>query len=189
MKTIRTTSLAALAAAGIAVSASPGVASAATGVPVRLIAEEEVAKVGAPSINFETLHIGEEECFQAAHGTLMSNDRVTDMLVFTSANEQKCSLRVISGSVKAITISDGGELVEHDTRVVELHGRCVYKLSTLRTKVSFPANLVSVTVNGVAKLATSRSPKTCTTQTVPAYTFIDLTDVEHASPAYEAELG
>jgi hypothetical protein len=189
MNVIRSSSLLLVTAALLAVSAPPVAASAANNSHVLLSQEEVLAKVGAPTNNFETVEVGGYTCYQTTHGRLLSNGRSIDVIGFNSESERQCSeeVRVVAGEVRMLTIDNEGEVVETDGRAIELPGRCVFKIGELRTKVTFPALLLGATLEGTAKLQKVRSAATCAS-TIAARSFIDPSDVEFASIPYEAEL-
>jgi len=189
MKRITTAAVALLGCAVALAFALNTAAFAAPNGKVELEQEGLKALAGAPTTNYETLELGEAYCYSEADGRLLSNDRRTDVVAFTSRTNRYCTegVRVLSGGDERVSVSSEGDVVEKADWLLELPGGCVYKIGAMRSEVTLPIELVT-SVYGAAALVPRTSSRGCAPRSIPARTDLDVTDVEFASIAFTAEL-
>jgi len=193
LKTIKRAARAMVAVA-LAGSALAGSAHAAPHRPLLLTVEEggAPAKAGAPTDNFEALHVGglEPECDQYDTGTLVTNGRTIDVARFTGVFERRCyeGLSIRSGGVTRVAVTDTGNLREDTNMTVETGAGCVYAVGAMDGTYTIGTELIGPTLYGVARRIGPLSAPGCAFH-VPEYSVMDLSDVEEASPVYGTQLG
>lgn len=184
--------LAAAASLSLAVSGATASATQHKTLVLREGAAGPIAKAGAPTDNFETLHLGGYSCYQTTEGKLLANEQAVDRVAFTAEKERACggealAIVILSGGVKRIQMKTTGSVVETTNWQLELPGRCVYSISKLSATIPIGQELSSKALSGVAKLAPPKSAAGCAS-TEAASTVIDLSDVELGSVPYATEV-
>jgi len=181
------------AAASLSLAVSGAAASAAQHKDLVMLegATGPVVPAGAPTDNFETLHVGGYSCYQTAEGTLLSDEKTSATFTFTAEMERACggepSILIRSGGVKQIKLTTTGKVVEATNWNLELPGGCVYSISKLAATIPIGEELRSKNLSGVAKLVRPKSAGGCAS-TQPAFSVIDLTDVELGAVPYVTQI-